>query len=182
MAKRRDPIEQWIELALNPGVFIRDRACFGFVSSLEEVAAGIDPLLTTDAARAAGLYETFLAGCGEKAEELDDSSGSFNQFAKGLICRWVKARQVSGADAGQTAATLLVWMDDDPYAFCYQIEGQVAEALDKAGLAAFESLGRVRFDGTPAAKEYDRRRWGDVLRTVYVAQQDPAAYHNLAEQ
>lgn len=182
--RRKDPIEQHIELALNPGAFIGDRTCFAFVSSLEEVAAGIDALLRTDAARAAGLYETFLAGCAEKAEEIDDSSGSFNQFSKDLICRWVTARQVSGADAGQTAATatLLAWMDDDPYAFCYEIEGQVAEALDKAGLAAFERLIRARFDATPAAEEYDRRRWGDVLCAVHVAQQDPAAYQNLAEQ
>ena len=94
---RRDPIENEIELALSPGSYIRDRACFSFVSSLVEVATQIAELQTTDAARAAGLYETFLAGCREKAEELDDSSGSFGQFAKNLICRWIKARQASGA-------------------------------------------------------------------------------------
>src|ERR1035438_9693173 len=112
---RRDPIENEIELALSPGEFIRDRACFSFVSSLEAVASQIDILLKTDSARAAGLYETFLAGCREKAEELDDSSGSFGQFAKDLICRWIKARQASGAGPDDTAATLLVWMDNDPY-------------------------------------------------------------------
>ena len=46
------------------------------MSGLVEVAAQLDELQTTDAARAAGLCETFLAGCREKAEELDDSSGS----------------------------------------------------------------------------------------------------------
>src|ERR1017187_5501713 len=153
---RRDPIENEIELALSPGSFICDRACFSFVSSLEEVAARIDGLLKTDSARAAGLYETFLAGCREKAEELDDSSGSFGQFAKDLICRWTKARQASGAGPDDTAATLLVWMDNDPYAFCYQIEKEVAGALDQAGLAAFESLIRSRFEATPAEARYDR--------------------------
>jgi hypothetical protein len=69
---RRDPIENEIELALSPGTFIRDRACFSFVSGLEGVAAQIDELQKTDPARAAGLYEAFLAGCQEKAEELDD--------------------------------------------------------------------------------------------------------------
>ncbi|MCX6628681.1 MAG: hypothetical protein NTW28_13755 [Candidatus Solibacter sp.] len=34
-----DPFERQMELALNPGVFIPDRACFSFVSELEEVAA-----------------------------------------------------------------------------------------------------------------------------------------------
>jgi hypothetical protein len=37
-------------------------------------------------------------------------------------------------------------MDNDPYAFCHRIEKPVAEAFDKAGLAAFESLFRSRFD------------------------------------
>ena len=27
-----------------------------------------------------GLYQTFLAGCYERAEELDDSSGNFGMF------------------------------------------------------------------------------------------------------
>ena len=128
---RRDPIDNEIELALSPGSYIRDRACFSFVSSLVEVAAQIDELQTTDAARAARLCEIFLAGCREKAEELDDSSGSFGQFAKDLICRWIKARQASGAGPDDTAATLLVWMDNDPYAFCYQIEKAIAEKLQR---------------------------------------------------
>ncbi len=179
---RRDPIEQQIELALRPGAFIHDRACFSFVGGLEEVAAQIDILLKTDAARAAGLYETFLAGCREKAEELDDSSGGFGQFARDLICRWIKARQKAGADPDETAATLLGWMDNAPYAFCYQIEKDVAKAFDKAGLAAFESLIRARFEATPSKEEYDRRRWSGVLRAVYLAQNNPVAYQSLAKQ
>jgi hypothetical protein len=78
---RRAPIENEIELALSPGG-IRDRACFSFVSSLEAVASQIDTLLKTDSARAAGLCEILLAGCREKAEELDDSGGSFGRFAQ----------------------------------------------------------------------------------------------------
>ena len=96
-----------MELALDPGTFIHDRACFSFVSGLEEVSAKIGDLIASDPARATVLYETFLAGCGAKTEELDDSSGSFGQFAADLICAWLKARQASGADPDQTAATLL---------------------------------------------------------------------------
>ena len=179
---RRDPIENEIELALSPGEFIRDRACFSFVSSLQAVAIQIELLLKTDSARAAGLYEIFLVGCREKAEELDDSSGSFGQFAKDLICRWIKARQKAGAGPDDTAATLLVWMDNDPYAFCYQIEKAVAEAFDKAGLAAFESLIRSRFEAIPSEERFDRRRWSDVLCAIYLAQRNPVAYEALAEQ
>ena len=71
---RQDPLEAAIEVALQPGRFIGYRAGWDFVSSLEEVAGQLEPLVRTDTKRAVGLYETFLAGCYEKAEELDDSS------------------------------------------------------------------------------------------------------------
>ena len=64
--KRRspsDPIARAIELALNPGAFIPDHACFSFVSDLDEVAAKIGKLVGSDPARAVTLYETFLAAC-----------------------------------------------------------------------------------------------------------------------
>ena len=66
-----DPIEREIERALHPGAFIRDGECFSFVSGLEEVAATVDRLIATDPARAVELYETFLAGCHAKADELE---------------------------------------------------------------------------------------------------------------
>ena len=71
---------------------------------------------------------------------------------------------------------------NDPYAFCYQIEKAVAEAFDKAGLAAFESLIRSRFEAIPSEERFDRRRWSDVLRAMYLAQRNPVAYEALAEQ
>jgi hypothetical protein len=110
---KRDPIERRIEEALNPGAFIGDRACFSFVSGLEVVAGSIRGLIKTEPARATALYETFLAGCYAKAEELHDSSGSFGRFAGDLICAWLKARQASGASADETASMLLARMDDD---------------------------------------------------------------------
>ena len=77
--KRRpkgDPIEYEIARALNPGAFISYDACFSFVSVLDEVAAKIAELVSSDPARAVMLYETFLAACYVKIEELDDSSGA----------------------------------------------------------------------------------------------------------
>ena len=86
--KRRsqgDPIEQEIELVLSPGTFIPYGACFSFVSDLDEVATKIAKLVSSDPARAVTLYETFLAACYVKIEELDDSSGSFGQFLDCLL-------------------------------------------------------------------------------------------------
>ncbi len=64
-------------------------------------------------ARSVTLCEAFLAGCHAKADELDDSSGSFGQFAQALICLWIKARQASGADPHETAASLPAWIGDE---------------------------------------------------------------------
>lgn len=179
-----DPFERQIELALRPGEFIHDRACFSFVTGFDEVAAGIGKIAKTEPARGVSLYETFLAGCHLKVDELDDSSGSFGQFVQDLICFWIKARQASGAGADDTASRLLSRMDDDPYAFCYQIEKAAAAAFDKAGLAAFEKQIRARFEAIAPGERsgYPYRRWGEVLRAIYHAQANIAAYVALAER
>lgn len=189
---RPDPFEHEIEMALEPGAFIPDGACFSFVSGLDEVAAKIAELTASDSTRAVALHETFLAGCYEKAEELDDSSGSFGQFVGELFCAWIIARQAACLDPDETATLLLGWMDDDPYGFCYHFDRDVAKVFDKAGLAAFVRLVRARFDGTAKAKptaddsfkehpEYICRKWGEVLRTLYVAARNIEAYVALAE-
>ncbi len=178
-----DPIQRQIELALRPGEFVSHRACFSFVNDLDGVAAEVRTLIRSDPVRAAGLCEAFLAGCHQKVEELDDSSGSFGQFVRDLICLWIKARQGSGTDADKTASTLLAWMDDDPYAFCHHIEKEAAAAFNRAGLAAFEKQVRERFEavsGEPSGYPYRHR--SEVLRTVYCAQRNIAAYVALAER
>ncbi len=194
--KRRpksDPIENEIELALNPSAFVPYDACFSFVSDLDKVAANIAKLVSSDPARAVTLYETFLAACYVKIEELDDSSGSFGQFVNGLYCGWIKARQAVGADPGETASRLLTWMDQDDYGFCYRLEMEAVKVFNQANLAAFVKLVRARFDSAAkkTAKEngklrerpdYLRRRWGEVLRTLYATQKDVAAYVALADE
>lgn len=190
---KTDLIEQAIELVLNPGAFISDRACFSFVGDLDEVAAKIATLVTSEPSRAVALYETFLAACHSKVEELDDSSGSFSRFVGDLYCGWIKARQAGEANPDETAARLLSWMDDDDYGLCYHLEKKAAKAFDKAGLVAFVTQVRARFAAAAKAgpkadgtfrddSEYLRRRWGEVLRTLHAAQNDVAAYIALAEE
>lgn len=188
-----DPIERQIEEALTPGAFIADRACCSFVNDMEEVKACIDGLVDSAPMRAVTLYEAFLAGCYQKLEELDDSSGSFGQFVDELFCGWILARQAARADPGDTAAQLLKWMDEDDYGFCYRLEVDASKAFDRAGLAAFVKLIRTRFDAAatppPASDgssgmtpEYVRRHFGEVLRTLYLAQKDAVAYIALAKE
>jgi hypothetical protein len=192
-ATKVDPIEQEIELVLNPGAFIPDGACFSFVSDLDEVAAKMAKLTTTDPSRAVALYETFLAACYAKIEELDDSSGNFGQFVGDLYCGWIRARQAEGANPDETTSRLLAWMDNDDYGFCYGLETDAAKVLDKANLAAFVTQVRARFDAAanaaPVAEDafkdgsdHIRRRCGEILRALYAAQKDIAAYITLAEE
>ncbi|MFH1982404.1 MAG: DUF6880 family protein [Pseudomonadota bacterium] len=188
-----DPVEQEIEVALNPDAFISYHACESFVSDLEEVADSIGKLTVSDAARVVPLYETFLAGCYEKVEAIDDSGGSFGAFVGELFCGWIKARQAAGADPEETATRLVAWMDEDDYGFCHDLEKAAVKVFDKANFAAFVKLARVKFDAAAVASpktgasyndqpEYIRRRWGDALRTLYAAQKDVAAYVALAEE
>ncbi|MBE0618266.1 MAG: hypothetical protein IH608_10115 [Proteobacteria bacterium] len=191
--RRRDPMEPEIELALNPGRFITYGNCSAFIGGLEEVAAQIGSLESAEPARAASLYEAFLAGCYEKAEEIDDSAGSFGQFIEDLFRGWIRARRVAGENPDDTITCLLAWLDEDPYGFLRAVEEHPATFFDQAGLVAFERQIRARFDaaaldlapavGSPSERrEYARHRWGEGLRAVYAAQKDVRAYLALAEE
>ncbi len=165
--KRRpqgDPIEQEIELVLKPGAFIPYGGSFSFISDLDEVTAKIARLVSSDPARATTLYETFLAGCYVKAEEIDDSSGSFGQFVGDLYCGWITACQAGEVDPDETASRLLTWMDQDDYGFCYRLEMDAVKVFNKANLAAFTRLVRARFDAAmqKTAKKDEKLRWSGL--------------------
>jgi len=177
---RRDPLEAAIETALRPGRFIDYRAESDFVSELGEIRTQIDRLASTDPERALRLHESFLAGCYEKAEEVDDSNGYFGQLVDSLYIGWLKARQATGGDPDETASLLLDRMENDPYSFTYQIEGEAVKVLHKNGLAAFERAVRARFEATDGT-EHEQRRWGEVLRAIYAQQRDVRAYVTLCE-
>ena len=91
-------IEAAMETALAPDRFISDHAGDPFVDDLEKVRERLAALIETEPERAIALDETFIAGCYEKAEEVDDSSGSFGAFGGSLFSGWVTARQAAGAD------------------------------------------------------------------------------------
>jgi hypothetical protein len=189
---RGEPIERELELALKPGNFISHNACFSFVSDLDGVANKIAELFSSDPARAVTLYETFLAAGYVKIEELDDSSGSFDQLVGDLYCGWIDAHQAAGGDPDETASRLLTWAAQDDYGFCYQLEKEVVKAFNKANLAAFVKLVRARFDAAVKKSErkddkhressdYLRRRRGEVPRTLDEAQKHVAAYTALSD-
>jgi len=185
-----DPIESAMEMALAPGRFISEGASDSFVRGLEEVAQQVGGIIEASPDRAVALYETFIAGCYEKAEEVDDSSGSLGAFGGGLFCGWVTARRAAAADPADTVARLLAWMDNDQYGFCFGIEKDIASALDGAGRAACAAQIKHLLD--PGAQQnqenalrnpaYTQRRLEGMLRALYVAQRVAGAYITLAEQ
>lgn len=190
---KRDSIEQKIALALRPGAFISDRACFSFVTGVEGVTHEITRLTEADPARGVALFDTILAACHEKAEEVDDSSGYFGQFVRVLFWGWVRARQSAGADRDETAARLFDWIERDPFGFWMRLDQDITEGLDAKGRAAFENRVRARYESVlarepstppPGARESEnlRRRLADVLRAVYVAQGDVAKNIAFAER
>jgi tetratricopeptide (TPR) repeat protein len=186
------PLERDIEDALQPGCFINYSVGWSFVEGLDRVEEKIAKLVRSAPARAVALYETFLAGAYEKAEELDDSSGSFGMFVDGLFSGWVQARQAAGADPDETARRLLAWMDNDACGFCYQLERNLVKVLDELGLAAFERRVRERFEAVTTAaaapsgeREADpahlRRRAAEILRAILAKQRNAKAYVALCE-
>src|SRR5215813_10746344 len=180
-------VEQAMERALRPGTFIMDQVCGSFVQQLDRVATQIEPLLAQgEAGRAVALYELFLAACHEKAEEIDDSSG---QFGENLYCGWITAREAAGADPAETASTLLHWMEEDPYGFCYHLERRAVHVFTPHGLAAFEQAvcrrveaGTGRTSPAPARGDAAYAQWRgvEILKTIYAAQGNIEAYRDVS--
>jgi uncharacterized Zn finger protein len=161
------------------------------VQGLERIARSIDGLVAEAPARAADLFETFLAGCYQKSEEIDDSSGGFGELMQQLCCRWVRARQAAGSSAGETVGTLLRWRERDGYGYTYELEGKLVEVLDQAGLAALAREAKVRFDeaGKEAKRragevggDAARREWARVLKAVHRARKDTLSYIRLCRE
>ena len=178
---------------LAPDTFIHYRITDDFVSDLQRLEERLRSLVPREPARVADLYEAFIAGCYERADNIDDSDGSFGDFFAMLFCGCIAARQAAGADAGETVDWVLAWMDDDPYGFCHDLARHAAEVLDPRGLAAFVNRVRARFDAATDARRspegvsrndttYDRERWAEALRRLYIAQHDLSSFRALAEE
>jgi hypothetical protein len=135
---RVDPLVDQMERALDLGRFISYNDSWEFVQDLEEIKGKIDELGgcgETD--RAVHLYELFLSGCYDKAEEIDDSSGRLGMFFEELFLAWIKARQQAAGAAEETVQEILGWMENDDYGFCHDIEKKVARALNRPALRLF---------------------------------------------
>ncbi len=62
----------------------------------EELASWV----AAEPAAAVDVYEAFLAGCYERAGEIDDSGGNFGEFVQERLGGWVRARQAEPVGEG----------------------------------------------------------------------------------
>lgn len=187
--KQTDLLEQAIETALSPGSFISYRSAWSFADEVQDVANDIGKIIKEEPGRAAHLYETFIATCHEKADEIDDSSGNFGMLVEDLFRGWIKARQAANDDPVETAKSLLSWMEDDPYGFCHDLDRVAVKVLDKKGLEAFVRHVRSKFESALALDDkekrfsgYERRKWGGTLKTLLAGLRNVDAFIALCEQ
>lgn len=185
--KSKDPLIQEIQHSLNFGDFISYGRAWDFINDLERVKEEIDKLEKSDASRAASLYEVFLAGSYEKAEEIDDSGGDLGMFFEDLFCSWIKARQDSGINPTEIVADILKWIDHDDYGFCYEIENKVARILKKEGFKLFKEHFVKQFEEAYKPFEskkpkyifdYPREIWdnANVLKSIFIEKKDVKSY------
>lgn len=195
MTKRpkKETLALGIERTLEIGQFISYGQSWDFVTQLEDAKSSIDALVANgETRRAVGLYELFLSGCYEKAEEIDDSGGNLGMFFQELFISWIDARQQAGCQPDETVRQILRWMDNDDYGFCYGIEEDVAKVLNKACFALFRKHFQDQFNAAFApfrAQEpkyiYDYpaavHRAAAVLKALHVAKKDAKSYQALCE-
>ena len=182
-----DPIERSMEIALRPEGYVKYDDTWPFVQGLQQVKDVIEDLVHSQPDRAIQLVETFIAGCYEKAEEIDDSGGSFRQFVGDLFCTWIKSRQAAGAEATETAKQLLDCFAKDSHGYCYRME-EAVDAFGKKGLRVLAEVAREEWaeelgKGNGSNQVSSRLRWlRDILRAVYVKQRDAERYLEVAER
>ena len=189
----KDLIDQ-IESSLSFDTFIPYKYASDFILGLERVKSKIDTLLKNrKAMQAVPLYEVFLSGCYEKAEEIDDSGGDLGMFFEELFCSWIDARQKAKCDSKQTINQVLKWMENDEYGFCYNIEKSIVKIFCKNELKTFESIIKSRFDDAYVSESpkkdkriynysYPVRKNTDILKIIYNEKKDIKSYLSLCEK
>jgi hypothetical protein len=187
--KKLDPLERIIERALLPDQFISYHYGSEFVAGLERVKNQIGALVASgEPERAANLYESLIAGCYQKADEIDDSDGYFGDFAESVFCAWIEAQQAARAEPEETARRIWEWMKKDDYGFCNKLEGEASRVFNSRGLKAFERIVRAEHDVEIAARTGKGSRDGvpyqpsytsTILKSIYQVQRNLEAYMEL---
>lgn len=186
--KKPDPMVESIEYGLNFGTFISYDHTWGFISELEAVKKQIDKLVDQDPQRAAQLYESFLSGCHEKMEEIDDSGGDMGMFFEDLFSSWAIAKQKAKTLPEEILRLVAKWQDNDDYGLCHDIEKRLIKVFNKETLNLFLNNTKRAFENEyknitkedlkPAGYPYSLRHNIEVLKLIYKEKKD---YHSFID-
>jgi len=194
--KRRREKDKWID-AIEDALYQEDFVSYGraweFVHNLGQVKEKLDAFAADDPECAVEVYEVFLSGCYDKADDIDDSSGGLGDFFQDLFLSWVKVRQQAKCDAEQTVRQILAWIENDDYGFAYEIEKQVAAVLGKTEYRLFVQHYQEQCDRAydqlekkellPISKYPNAFRLPAMaLRDIYMAKKDFKSYLKLLER
>ena len=194
--KRKREKDKWID-AIEDALYQEDFVSYGraweFVHNLGQVKEKLDAFAADDPECAVEVYEVFLSGCYDKADDIDDSSGGLGDFFQELFLIWVKVRQLAKCDAEQTVKQILAWTENDDYGFAYEIEKQVATVLGKMEYRLFVKHYQEQCD-----RAYDQLEKKELLpifkypnafrlpvmalRDIYMAKKDFKCYLKLLER
>jgi tetratricopeptide (TPR) repeat protein len=190
---KKDPLIGEIGRELLPGQFFGRDDVSDLVTNLDAMNRQVGDLVKAgEAVRAVRLYEVLLAGVYAKIEEADDECDLAMLFHR-LACGWIRSRQAAGLPGEETIRQLLNWMKNDNYGFCYGIEKEVIQALDRQGRRLFighfqqlvEKALPALAHGSPKAifdYENDVRLPAMSLKDIYQSLCDAPAYAALCGQ
>jgi hypothetical protein len=144
-----------IEYSLAFGHFISWREAHSFCEELEEVLNELEDFAKENPKSALSVFEVFIAGCLEKANELDDSGGNLGMFMNDLFLKWTLCCEASKMSEKEYLQNLKHWMKVDEMGYCYDLENTVIPALGRRFQKALENdlLGRIACEDDSVRKK-----------------------------
>lgn len=183
-----------IESALCLGQFVHWRQRKEFFSELSLAKSTIDTLRSSGLANdAAHLYEIFLAGSFEKANEVDDSDGDFAFWIRDLLSDLVESLQEGEHPPDKIAAKIVGWIDKDEYGFTDYFDNELFKVGNIDTIAAMrkmlESRSLCKLDAVKGQNRFEVRKivGGTVIKDLnwlqefYLQQHDIPSYLQIAE-
>jgi tetratricopeptide (TPR) repeat protein len=162
--------EKKIELSLAFGYFISWREAYSFCQELEGVLNELSDYAKENPKSALPLFKIFIAGCLEKANELDDSGGNLGMFLDDLFLKWTWCCEASEMPKEEYLQNLKHWLTVDEMGYCYDLENTIIPALGERFQKALEKdlASRIKYEEDQFRKESLFK----TLKRLYVHSKD----------
>ena len=169
-----------IENSLELGTFINYDEAFSFVDGLEYAKKQLQELFGSNQEQLFELYNVFLAGCFEKAEEIFDDLCSFETFVRNLFPDWVVAAQISMSPE-VLLKRLENWENSDDYGLASGVWLTVVPYLNAESLICLlSSLHKKLIEHK--SEEYVFKSSIELIKAIYMRQCDIDSYVELTKK